>query len=130
MQRLLTRYICVCVGGAAGSLLRYVLGSLINNRYSGRFPLATFTINVTGSFLIGLILTILTERAHVNPNWRPLIIVGFLGGYTTFSAFEWETYTVIGEGFSIIALLYVILSVIVGYAGCWAGAMAARASNP
>jgi CrcB protein len=83
------RYLCVLGGGAVGSLLRYVAGVAIMTRWSGRFPIATFLINVTGSFAIGVLATLLADVT--NPLWRPLIITGVLGGYTTFSSFEWET---------------------------------------
>ncbi len=129
MQRLPTKYLCVCVGGAAGSALRYFVGTAINDRYSGRFPLATFTINITGSFLIGLLLTIFTQRGWLNPTLRPLLIVGFLGGYTTFSAFEWETYASVQQGFSGIAVAYVMLSVAAGYSACWLGSIVGRTPN-
>ena len=64
----------------------------IMTRFGGKFPLGTLVINVTGSFLIGFLMTMLTERS-TRPEWRLLLVVGFLGGYTTFSSFEWETYT-------------------------------------
>ena len=61
------------------------------SKYGGRFPLGTLVINVTGSFLIGVLMTLLTERLHPHPNWRLFLVVGILGGYTTFSSFEYET---------------------------------------
>src|SRR5712664_1927790 len=92
-QRLLEKYFLVMLGGASGSLARYVAGGAIMNRFGGRFPLGTLVINVTGSFLIGLLMALFTERLQRHPNWRFVLVVGFLGGYTTFSAFEYETYS-------------------------------------
>jgi len=117
------RYLCVLLGGAVGSLLRYVAAMAITARYSGRFPLATFLINVTGSFAIGVLATLLLDA--YNPNWRPLLITGLLGGYTTFSAFEFESFTAFRGGDSAIALLYLLGSVAVGYLACWLGVAAA-----
>jgi CrcB protein len=112
----------VAVGGGAGALLRYVFGLAIATRSGGRFPLATFVINVSGSFLIGVLMTLLTERYHPHPNWRLFLVVGVLGGYTTFSTFEYETFRAVQEGARWIGLLYVLSSVILGYAGVWIGA--------
>lgn len=117
------RYLCVLGGGAAGSLLRYVAGVAIMSRWSGRFPIATFLINVTGSFAIGVLATLLADST--NPNWRPLLITGLLGGYTTFSSFEWETLTAARGGAGGIALLYLLGSVVIGYGACWLGVAAA-----
>lgn len=113
------RYLCVLGGGAVGSLLRYLAGIAIMSRWSGRFPMATLMINVTGSFAIGVLTTALANAA--NPLWRPLLIVGVLGGYTTFSSFEWETFAAARGGAAWIALLYVVGSVVLGYLGCWLG---------
>lgn len=117
------RYLCVLGGGAAGSLLRYIAGVAIMSRWSGRFPIATFLINVTGSFFIGLLATLLADSA--NPNWRPLLITGLLGGYTTFSSFEWEALAAARGGAGGIALLYILGSVIIGFGACWLGVAAA-----
>ena len=113
------RYLCVLGGGAVGSLLRYVAGIAITSRWSGRFPLATFLINVTGSFAIGLLATLLADAN--NPNWRPLLITGLLGGYTTFSAFEMETFSAVRGGAAGTGLLYLMGSVGLGYLACWLG---------
>jgi fluoride exporter len=115
----------VMLGGAAGSLARYVLGTAIMTRLGPRFPWGTFAINVSGSFLIGLLMTLLTERLHVDPNWRLLLVVGVLGGYTTFSSFEWETFSLMKDGSHLLALFNVAGSVLFGYAAVWLGAVVA-----
>jgi CrcB protein len=114
----------VLAGGAAGSLVRYVVGTVIMTRTGGRFPFGTVFINITGSFLIGLIMALLTERLRPHPNWRLLLVVGFLGGYTTFSSFEWETLSLVKDGACWLGLLNAVGSVIVGYGAVWLGAIA------
>ncbi len=114
----------VLAGGAAGSLVRYVVGTVIMTRTGGRFPLGTIFINITGSFLIGLTMALLTERLRPHPNWRLLLVVGFLGGYTTFSSFEWETLSLVKDGARWLGLLNAVGSVVVGYGAVWLGAIA------
>jgi CrcB protein len=116
----------VLAGGGTGALARYLAGLAIMGRFGGRFPLGTLVINVSGSFLIGLLMTLLTERLQPHPNWRLLLVVGFLGGYTTFSSFEWETYAAVRDGGRWTGLLNVVSSVILGYAAVWLGSMLAR----
>ena len=112
-------------GGATGSLVRYLVSLGVNEHYDGRFPLATFLINVTGSFLIGLLLVLLDREDLLHPNLRPLLVTGFLGGYTTFSTFEWELFA-LGRAIPPLALAYGISSVVVGWMACWAGASMGR----
>jgi CrcB protein len=120
------KYLLVVLGGGMGSLARYLAGTAITSRFGGLFPLGTIVINVTGSFLIGVLMTLLTERLP-HPNWRLLLVVGFLGGYTTFSSFEWETFSAVRSGGFWIALTNVVGSVLLGYAAVWLGtALAAR----
>jgi CrcB protein len=96
-------------------------------RYGGRFPIVgTMSINVTGSFLIGLLMTLIVERFGANSNLRPLLVIGFLGGYTTFSSFEWETYSAIRDGGFWVGVANIAGSVTLGYAAVWLGAMVAR----
>jgi CrcB protein len=120
------KYLMVAMGGAIGSTLRFWVGGSVADRLGTRFPYGTFLVNCTGSFLIGLVLTLISERANVNPNWRYLIGVGFIGGYTTFSAFEYETFQSLQDGKMLIASLNVILSVAVGLICVWLGVAAAR----
>ena len=120
------KYLLILAGGGAGSLLRYVAGSAIMARFGSRFPLGTLVINVTGSFLIGLLMTLFTERYQPHANLRLLLVVGFLGGYTTFSSFEWETYAAVREGGFLIGLTNVLGSVGLGYVAVWVGSMLVR----
>jgi len=122
----LIRYLLVVIGGGTGALARYVAASAIMTRFGGKFPLGTLVINVTGSFLIGFLMTILTERFKLDPNWRLLLVVGFLGGYTTFSSFEWETYSSVREGGLWTGMLNVVSSVMLGYVAVTLGSMLAR----
>jgi len=115
----------VLTGAGLGGLARYLAGTWIMEKYGGRFPLGTFVINITGSFLIGVLMTLLTERWQPHPNWRLFLVVGVLGGYTTFSSFEYETYQAVRDGARWIGLLYVAGSVVVGYLGVWLGAVLA-----
>ena len=116
------RYLVVLAGAGLGGLTRYALGTWIMTRSGGRFPLGTFLINISGSFFIGLLMTLLTERLQPHPNWRLFLVVGVLGGYTTFSSFEYETLQAVRDGERWMGLLYVAGSVLLGYVAVWLGA--------
>ncbi len=110
----------VGLGGFLGANARYWFGGWITTRCGTAMPWATLTINVTGSFLLGLVSTILAERHGASPALRLLIPIGFLGAYTTFSTFELETYTV-ARADAPRAWLYVGLSVVLGLLAVVAG---------
>ena len=115
------------IGGALGAVSRYGIALWIGQRWGRSFPLGTFVINVSGSFLIGLLMTLLAERFSVNPQWRLLLVVGFLGAYTTFSTFEYETGALLKDGEWAFAMLNVVLSVVVGFIALKLGEMFAKA---
>ncbi len=111
----------VAVGGAIGSVTRYLLGGWVAARYGASFPYGTFIINVTGSFIIGLFLAFAQDRAWLSPYWRLFFAVGFLGGYTTFSTFEYESVKLLQDGEMLLCALYMIGSVVTGAVGAIAG---------
>jgi CrcB protein len=122
----LLKYLFVGIGGFVGSVARFWVGSYIGGKMGARFPYGTFVVNISGSFLIGLILTLMAEKTDWNPDLRYLIPIGLIGGYTTFSAFEYETFRLFQDGQLLTAALNVTLSVVIGFAGVWAGAVAAK----
>lgn len=114
-----TQYCLIALGGALGALARYFVGTWVQGRLSfSTFPWGTFVINATGSFILGLVATLLMERFLQHPNWRPFVTIGFVGAYTTFSTFEYES---VQLGLSWQALGNLLGSVVVGYACVWLG---------
>jgi len=122
----LQKYLLVAVGGALGSLTRYWVGSTVAGKMGTRFPYGTFVINITACLIIGFSLTWLGRRTEVNPAWRFLIPIGFVGAYSTFSTFEWEIFTNLQASEFMIAALYVSLSLLLGLVAVWLGALLAR----
>src|SRR5271168_2564594 len=123
---IMMKYLMVGIGGCIGSVLRFWVSSFLGERIGTRFPFGTFAVNITGSFLIGFIVTLLASKADWDPNWRYLLPIGFIGGYTTFSAFEYETLRSMQDGNILVAALNVILSVTLGFAAVWLGTIAGR----
>ncbi len=122
----LNPYILIGVGGFVGAIARYALAVWIGQRWGRIFPLGTFVINVTGSFLIGLLMTLMAERIIENPQWRLLLVVGFLGAYTTFSTFEYETGALLKDGEWLYAGMNVVGSVLVGFIALKLGEVIAK----
>jgi CrcB protein len=120
----------VALGGAFGSVLRYVVSLWFVQRFGPGFPWGTFTINVTGSFAIGVVLQLAASRADFSPYVRLLLATGVLGGYTTFSAYAFETYNLGSSGSAGRALAYALGSVVAGVAAAYFGVVAARLASP
>jgi CrcB protein len=112
---MLSNYLIIGLGGFLGAVARYIVALWIGQRWGRIFPLGTFAVNISGSFLISLLMSLFTEKFMVNPQLRLFLVIGFLGAYTTFSTFEYETGNLVKDGEWSIALANVILSVIAGF---------------
>src|SRR5581483_7934931 len=116
----------VLVGGALGASARWLLDRLIEQHTESVFPWSTFTINVTGCFLIGVVVESLVDRHHL-PAWiRIGAVVGVLGGYTTFSTFAQETFALLESSDVAVALVYTTASVVTGVLAVYAGTRLGR----
>ncbi|MGB7547194.1 MAG: fluoride efflux transporter CrcB [Terracidiphilus sp.] len=120
------KYLFIAAGGALGSIARYWIGSTIGSRMGTRFPYGTFVINLTACIIIGFSLTYLGKRVELNPAWRFLIPIGFVGAYSTFSTYEWETLSSLRSGAFALAALYAVGSLVLGLAAVWAGSLLAE----
>ncbi len=121
-----SKYLAVAFGGALGAMVRYAISYSFFAKIFPAFPFATFFINVSGSFVIGLALTLIVERYTVSDYWRLFFVVGFLGAYTTFSTFEFETLSLVRGRDFFNAALYVSLSFAAGFAAVCAGVWLAK----
>jgi CrcB protein len=123
----LQKYLLIALGGALGSIARYWVGSTIAGRMGIRFPYGTLIVNITACVVIGFSLTYMGKRADLNPAWRYLIPIGFIGAYSTFSTYEWETLATMRAGAFFLAGLYAATSLVLGLAAVWAGSLLAEA---
>jgi CrcB protein len=120
------RFLVVALGGALGAMSRYGVALVVATFWKREFPLATLVINVTGSFVLGFFTTVAAERSAIDPVWRLLIATGFVGAYTTFSTFEYETQRLAESGAVWWGALNVIASVAAGFAAVQFGVILAR----
>lgn len=121
------KYLLIAIGGALGSIARYWVGSTIAGRIGIKFPYGTLIVNLTACIVIGFSLTYMGRRADLNPAWRFLIPIGFIGAYSTFSTYEWETLSSIRSGAFILAAVYAVGSLILGLIAVWGGSWLADA---
>lgn len=121
----LEKYLFIAVGGALGSIARYWVGSAVSGRLGTKFPYGTFVINMSACVIIGFAVTYLGKRTELNPAWRYLIPVGFVGAYSTFSTYEWETLSTLRSGAFAMAALYAVGSLFLGLVATWGGSVLA-----
>jgi CrcB protein len=116
----------IALGGSIGTVLRYWVSTTVHSFVSRDFPYGTLLINVSGSLIMGLLYVLLVERWAVGVEWRSAILIGVLGGYTTFSSFSIETLLLFEEGGQVRALMNVLLSVSLCLIAVWLGVAAGR----
>ena len=119
-------YLAIAFGGAMGALSRYWLSSAVEKFNGSGFPLGTFMVNLLGSFLIGIVFILFAEKFSLSDQWRPLIVIGFLGAMTTFSTFSLDALLLFQQGHYNTALLYVLSSVALCLFAAFAGMQVSR----
>lgn len=123
--------IMIALGGALGAVSRYSLGNWVNAWSVGKFPpgnipYGTLTVNILGSFFIGIMYVLIAEKLVLHADWRNVIIVGFLGAFTTFSTFSLETITLMENGYVLESMVYVVGSLFFCFMAVWAAIYMAR----
>ncbi|MEX2591233.1 MAG: fluoride efflux transporter CrcB [Anditalea sp.] len=113
--------ILVGLGGGLGSIFRYLTAVFVNKHFSFIYPLATFMVNFIGCFLIGLLLGLFERQYWTTPDLKFLLVVGFCGGYTTFSTFAFENLSLFQSNHTLVAFAYIALSVLTGLFATWLG---------
>ena len=117
----------IAVAGALGALARYGLEGLVSRRLPGAFPWGTFVVNVSGAFVLGFVFTVMTEQLTTAPWIRGAFMIGFVGAYTTFSTFSFETYRLLEDGALGIAAANALGSVAAGLGAVYLGVVTGRA---
>lgn len=121
------KFLIISLGAILGANARYWVGGWAAERFGVAFPYGTLIINLTGSLVLGLFLTLITERFIVDPNWRLMIVVGFFGSYTTFSTYTYESLNLILSGQPWLGLLNLFGSTFLGALAALGGILLGRA---
>jgi CrcB protein len=129
MKELLWPTFYVFVGGGIGSAFRFWVATFMQKTVSLHYPYGTLTVNVVGSFIIGFIMMYLDSRSPAFTFWRQLLVIGFLGGFTTFSSFSWDTITLFKNHETGFALLNIGANLTLCLLAAWAGSLAVSMTN-
>ncbi len=116
----------VATGSALGGVCRYLMQQAIQKRVTGLFPFGTLAVNILGCFAIGVIYGLAAKNNILSPQGRLFLAVGICGGFTTYSSFMWENYTLVQSGAVISMLMYTALSLLLGYAATALGVLSMR----
>ncbi len=124
-------WVWVALGGALGAITRFFLAGWVQKKVGFAFPVGTLTVNVLGSFIIGFFISFFLEYLALPPQYRALVVVGFLGALTTFSSFSYETVSLLLEGEITKAIAYVALTNLLCFIATFSGIILGRLlSNP
>lgn len=120
------QWLAVAVGGALGALGRYGLNALVYSCAGTRFPMGTLSVNILGSIAMGVFYVLIIERELLPNIWREVMMIGFLGGFTTFSAFSLDSLALWQNGHLALAVAYIVLSLVLCVAGTLAAILITR----
>jgi fluoride exporter len=119
-------FLWIGIGGFLGANARFLISREMGVRLGVTFPYGTLFVNILGSFIIGIVFTLLTDRVVADPIWRQFVVIGFLGGFTTFSSYAMETMLLIQDGRWSSALIYVLGNNVTCLLACAVGIFIAR----
>jgi CrcB protein len=116
-------------GGFLGSIFRYIISLFVDKKFGSPIPYGTLTVNILGSFVMGIVIGVASRQAMPGNNWKVFLTTGFCGGFTTFSAFAFENVNLIQQRLVNVSLLYSALSIVLGFAAMFAGIALGRSMN-
>ncbi len=120
------KLLAIGVGGFLGSILRYVIGKSVDGKMNTLFPWGTLSVNVVGSFIIGMVYMLAMRKVGITENWRMFLGTGFCGGFTTFSAFAWENVNLLDQKLVGTSVMYISASITLGLLAIVAGGWVSR----
>lgn len=124
---MISNVLFVALGGGIGAVTRYAVSLWATEKFGTAFPYGTLVVNVAGCFIIGVFMTLVTERFIVNPYWRLLVTTGFLGGLTTFSSYSYETFKLLEDTGLANAFYNIAANLLTGFLATWIGIQVAKA---